>query len=149
MSCELINVEIQEHGNTTVTVQPFSLSAVKHASTHYLDGNDPVNHNNLSGLQGGLNNQYYHLDQKAFQQISSGVASFTLDIPSGVTETGILFPFTFSSPPAVYSNIISPYSTIYLTRIEDPIAVTGFNIYFSSKINNTGYRLQTLAYINT
>jgi|688.fasta_scaffold01323_20 hypothetical protein len=149
MSCGPVNVQIQQGGSTKVAVQPFSVSAIKHAPSHYISGNDPVNHNNLSGLQGGgNNNEYYHLDKKSFDSISSGVASFISDLPSGITQTGILFPFVFSSIPTVHSNITSPYSTTYLHRI-DSITTTGFHIYFSSTINNSGYKLQNLAYIIT
>jgi hypothetical protein len=149
MSCELIDVEIKPQGSTTVTIQPFSTSSLtKHAPTHYLNGNDPINHNQLSGLQGGKSNEYYHLEKKSFDLISSGIASFILDIPSGINQTGILFPTAFSSIPTVHSNIISPITTTYLVLI-DSVTTSGFHVYFSSTINNTGYKLQNLAHLIT
>jgi hypothetical protein len=143
--CGPVNVEIQKAGSTIVSVQPFSVSTVKHASTHYLSGSDQVDHNRLSGLQGGEPGEYYHLDAASYRAISSGVVAFSVDIPSGIDSTGVLFPRLFSEVPVVISNIQSPYSYTYLTSINN-ISLSGFDISFSSPINNTGFKLLNLVY---
>jgi hypothetical protein len=143
--CGPINVEISKAGSTTVSVQPFSVSSVKHAPTHHLSGSDPLGHNNLSGLQGGSTGEYYHLDAATFRVVSSGIASFSHDIPSGTSDLSVSFPKTFSTIPVVISNILSPYSYTYLTSIRE-ITTSGFHIDFSATINNTGFKLLNLVY---
>lgn len=149
MSCETIDVEIQEQGGTTVCVQPFSATALlRHAPTHYSGNSDPLNHNQLSGLQGGQNEEYYHLSNAQLTSIvnlNSGIASFNVDIPSGIQQMSVPFPKTFSNIPVIVSNILSPYDYTFLTSISS-VTTTGFNILFSHRINNTGFKLINLAY---
>ena len=144
-SCQPSNVTVDKNCAVQVSVQPFSLSSVKHAPTHYVGGNDALDHNQISGLQGGVTNEYYHLDAATYRAVSSGIASFSVDLPVGINSTGVLFPKTFSTPPVVIANILSPYNYTYLTSISS-ITTTGFNINFSSSINNTGFKLLNLAY---
>lgn len=143
--CGPVNVQISEAESTVVSVQPFSLSAVKHAPTHYISGNDALNHNSLSGLQGGGGGEYYHLDATSFRAISSGIASFSEEIPSGADTLSVAFPKNFSTAPVVISNILSPYPYTYLTSIAN-ITTSGFDIRFSSTINDTGFKLLNLVY---
>lgn len=145
MNCETIDVEIQEQGGTTVSIQPFSATVLtRHAPTHYSGNSDPINHNQLSGLQGGDQNNYYHLDFDTFKSIS-GIIPFNTDIPSGVQSMNILFPKSFASPPILVNNIVSPYNYSYLLSVSN-ISQTGFSVNFSSAIGSTGFKLSTVAY---
>lgn len=145
MNCETIDVEIQEQGGTTVSIQPFSATVLtRHAPTHYLGNSDPLNHNQLSGLQGGDQNNYYHLDFDTFKSIS-GIIPFNTNIPSGVQSMNILFPKSFASPPILVNNIVSPYNYSYLLSVSN-ISQTGFSVNFSSTIGSTGFKLSTVAY---
>lgn len=141
-------ISINPTGCTNVGIQPYSILPAPHANNHYISGNDPINHNNLSGLQGGKTGEYFHLTQEQLSSVvnsNSGISSFYTDIPSGVQEMSVSFPKTFSNIPVVISNILSPYNYTFLTSISS-VTTTGFNILFSRQINNTGFQLINLAY---
>ena len=62
------------------------------ATTFYGDGSHLsgiiTNHNSLTGLQGGQSNQYYHLTQNEYSQISGNTLNNTYANISGETFTG-------------------------------------------------------------
>jgi len=154
-----INVTVSGFDSTSVSVSETGVTNVNlgiglplHASTHYLSGVDPINHNSISGLQGGVVGEYYHLTAEQYDTVTGvgdhvGASTFlqlsTL-IPSGIEETGILFGQTFSSLPSIQLSLQTPYEYTYLVGIKE-ITTTGFTASFSDLINNTGFYLQTLA----
>ena len=143
------DVSVSETGVTNVNI---GIGLPPHASTHYLSGVDPINHNSISGLQGGSNNEYYHLTAEQYDTVtgvgdhvgSSTFLQFSQNIPSGIEETGILFGQTFSSIPSIQLSLETPYEYTYLFAAKD-ITTTGFTASFSDLIDNTGFNLQILA----
>lgn len=139
------DVSVSETGVTNVNI---GIGLPKHASTHYLSGLDPINHNSISGLQGGSNNEYYHLNEDQYNKVtgigSSTFLEFSTLIPSGIEETGISFGQTFSSIPTIQLSLETPHEYTYLFAAKD-ITATGFTVSFSDLIDNTGFNLQILA----
>lgn len=144
-----IEVVVSEEGSTNVTV---GLGLISHFNTHISGGSDQIDHNLLSGLQGGLSGEYYHLTAEQYDTVtgvgdhvgSSTFLQFSQNIPSGIEETGILFGQTFSSIPSIQLSLETPYEYTYLFAAKD-ITTTGFTVSFSDLIDNTGFNLQILA----
>ena len=70
--------------------------------------------------------------------------SFLTLLPTGIEETGVLFPYTFSSIPIIFSDLIQVSDTGYLVGIKNT-SVSGYTAIFSDVIQETGIYLQTLA----
>lgn len=143
------DVSVSATGTTSVTI---GTALVTHAPTHHAGSTDPLNHNSISGLQGGTTNQYYHLTADQYDTVtgvgdhvsSNTFLQLSTLIPSGVEETGILFGQTFSSAPSVQISLDTPYDYTYIIGVKD-ITTTGFLVSFSETVENTGFYLQTLA----
>ena len=125
-----INVTVSGFDSTSVSVSETGITNVNlgiglplHAPTHYLSGIDPINHNSISGLQGGTIGEYYHLTAEQYDTVtgvsdhvsSSTFLQLSTLIPSGLEETGILFGQTFSSIPSVQVSLQTPVSYTHLT----------------------------------
>lgn len=144
-----IDVIVSQEGSTDVII---GVGISSHAITHTSDNVDPIDHNLLSGLQGGSIGEYYHLTAEQYDTVtgvsdhvsSSTFLQLSTLIPSGLEETGILFGQTFSSIPSVQVSLQTPYEYTYLVGIKE-ITTTGFTASFSDLIDNTGFYLQTLA----
>ena len=154
-----INVIVSGYDSTDVNVSATGTTSVtigdgipSHANTHYNNGSDPINHNSLSGLQGGTTNEYYHLTADEYSTVtgvgdhvsSSTFLQISTLIPSGIEETGILFGQTFSSSPTVQISLETPYDYTYIIGVKN-VTTTGFLVSFSDAVENTGFYLQTLA----
>lgn len=144
-----IDVIVSQEGSTDVII---GVGIGLHATTHTSGNVDPIDHNLLSGLQGGSIGEYYHLTAEQYDTVtgvsdhvsSSTFLQLSTLIPSGLEETGILFGQTFSSIPSVQVSLQTPYEYTYLVGIKE-ITTTGFTASFSDLIDNTGFYLQTLA----
>ena len=68
--------------------------------------------------------------------------SFSILIPTGIEETGVLFPYSFSSP-RVFVDLILNSDTGYAVGIKN-VSNTGYTAIFSDIIEETGIYLQTL-----
>ena len=140
-----IDVIVSEEGSTNVTI---GAGLVSHFGTHISGGTDQIDHNLLSGLQGGSSEERYHLTEDQYSKVTgigfSTLLQFSTLIPSGVEETGILFAQEFASVPNVQISLETPYEYTYLVGIKN-ITESGFIASFSDLIGDTGFRLQTLA----
>ncbi len=67
MSSTTVNVGVDE----TTLIQA-GTSITPHSFTHVSGGNDEINHNLLNGLQGGSNNQYYHISSAQYFNLATG-----------------------------------------------------------------------------
>jgi len=154
-----VNVSISEVESTSISVSQAGETDVsigagisEHAITHTSGNTDQLDHNLLSGLQGGLVGEYYHLTAEQYSTVtgiedhvgSSTFLQLSVPIPSGIEETGILFGKTFSSIPSLQVSLETPYEYTYLFAAKD-ITTTGFTASFSDSIDNTGFNLQILA----
>ena len=82
---------------------------------------------------------YANFVRKATQQ------SFTLNVPTNVETTGILFPVAFSSTPAsVNVTLEVPGDVMYMTSIKNKSS-SGFTADFSDIILEEGVKLNTFA----
>lgn len=107
-----------------------------------------------TGVSGSLQSQVSTLDARTGDYYPrtnpsgyiTGVnqISFRTLIPTGVEETGITFPYTFSSIPRVFADFSLYSDTGYLVGMKN-IAATGYIAVFSDVIEETGLYLQTLA----
>ena len=70
--------------------------------------------------------------------------SFSTLLPTGIEETGILFPYSFSGVPRVFADLALISDTGYLVGTKN-ITNTGYTAVFSDIIEETGLYLQTLA----
>jgi len=100
-----INILVSNSGNLlNLSPQGYTL----HANTHISGGIDSIDHNYLLGLQGGQNNQYYHLTSGQFNNLNSIISStgtYTLH-----SETGAFYA---SSNPSGY--IAGVNNLVYVT----------------------------------
>ena len=67
MSSTTVNVGVDE----TTLIQA-GKSITPHSFTHVSGGNDEINHNLLNGLQGGSNNEYYHISSEQYVNLTTG-----------------------------------------------------------------------------
>ena len=82
---------------------------------------------------------YANFVRKATQQ------SFTLNVPTNVETTGILFPVAFSSTPAsVNITLEVPGDVMYMTSIKNKSS-SGFTADFSDVILEEGVKINTFA----
>lgn len=70
--------------------------------------------------------------------------SFLTLLHTGIEETGIMFPRSFSSSPRVFSDLLITGDTGYLVGIKR-VSSTGYFAMFSDVIAETGIYLQTFA----
>jgi len=69
-----VNILVSNSGNLlNLSPQGYTL----HANTHISGGIDSIDHNYLLGLQGGQNNQYYHLTSGQFTNLNNQVVYTT------------------------------------------------------------------------
>lgn len=99
--------------------------------------------NTISSLSGSLDatglHVYANFVRKATQQ------SFTLNVPTNVETTGILFPVAFSSTPAsVNITLEVPGDVMYMTSIKNKSS-SGFTADFSDVILEEGVKINTFA----
>ena len=97
----------------------------------------------ISSLSGDLGatglHVYANFVRKATQQ------SFTLNVPTNVETTGILFPVAFSSTPAsVNITLEVPGDVMYMTSIKNKSS-SGFTADFSDVILEEGVKINTFA----
>jgi len=136
--------------NVTVTETPnVDLSII--SSTGLNVGVDGNSHNGLLSIQGGADNEYYHLSLDHYNKVVNQGLSQRVDfvLPSGIEETGIAFGTAFSSAPMVQCELQLPNGVerTYFTAVRD-VSTTGFFVEFSDNIG-AGYVLQTRAIPNT
>ena len=78
-----INILVGNSGNLlNLLPQDYTL----HANTHISGGIDSIDHNYLLGLQGGQNNEYYHLNSGQYTNLNSIINStgtYTLHSETG------------------------------------------------------------------
>lgn len=99
--------------------------------------------NTINSLSGALDatglHVYANFVRKATQQ------SFTLDVPTNIDSTGILFPVAFSSTPtSVNVTLEVPGDVMYMTAIKNK-SNTGFTAEFSDVVLEAGVKLNTFA----
>lgn len=70
--------------------------------------------------------------------------SFSVLLPTGIEETGVLYPRSFSSIPRVFANLMLNTDTGYYVGIKNT-SITGYVAVFSDVIEETGLYLQTFA----
>jgi hypothetical protein len=124
-----INILVGNSGNLlNLLPQDYTL----HANTHISGGIDSIDHNYLLGLQGGQNNQYYHLTSGQFNNLNSIISStgtYTLH-----SETGAFYA---SSNPSGFitgiNNIVYDFGNQNISGIK--------NFYSRPTVNGTGILL--------
>jgi len=124
-----INILVGNSGNLlNLSPQGYTL----HANTHISGGIDSIDHNYLLGLQGGQNNQYYHLNSGQYTNLNSIINStgtYTLH-----SETGAFYA---SSNPSGFitgiNNIVYDFGNQNISGIK--------NFYSRPTVNGTGILL--------
>jgi hypothetical protein len=124
-----VNISVGAGGNLlNLTPQGYTL----HANTHISGGIDAIDHNFLLGLQGGENNQYYHLNSGQYvnlNNIISSTGTYTLH-----SETGAFYA---TSNPSGFitgiNNIVYDFGNQNISGIK--------NFYSRPTVNGTGVLL--------
>jgi hypothetical protein len=113
-----------------------------HSQSHESGGNDSINHNSLSGLQGGGSGDFYHLNADQYLNLATGDVVRPSDIEDFVSrnDTDIFYP---TSNPSGYitTNELDGYVTGEVVRPSD----TGvFSDYVTFEDLNTGVTQVTI-----
>ena len=139
-----VNILVSNSGNLlNLSPQGYTL----HANTHISGGIDSIDHNYLLGLQGGQNNQYYHLTSGQFTNLNSIISStgnYTLH-----SETGAFY--ASSNPSGFITGVdLSSYATTQyvtgisgslqgqITNLNNQLVYTTGNQSISGNINISG-----------
>lgn len=102
--------------------------------------------NSGSFVSTGQTGQFYPNTNPSGYLPIGRIQNFDISLPSGISQTGILFPTGYSVAPRTVSvqfvNSIDAYS--YSAHVGN-ISTSGFNVFFSDDLSSTGYRLTVLS----
>jgi hypothetical protein len=87
---------------------------------------------------------FYTIDNPSGFITGLDQVSFLTLIHTGIEETGIAFPYTFSAIPRVLADLQLVSDTGYLVGVKN-VATTGYVVVFSDVIEETGLYLHTFA----
>ena len=123
-----VNILVNNNENLlNVTAQSYIL----HADSHISGGIDPINHNNLSGLQGGTLQQYYHLNSGQYinlNTIINSTGNYTLR-----SETGQFYP---NSNPSGFITGVNLTNVVFITGNQTISGTKNFTT--RPTVNSTG-----------
>lgn len=126
---------------TTDSITDVTVHLVHSGTEHYTYINTPlvVRHNDLSQLQGGSSNQYYHLTQAEYTGTGSGVFVKTTS-PNITTPTGIVSGDIVEGTNLYYTN--ARFDARFATKTTTDLT-EGSNLYYTSARFNSAFAGKT------